>query len=34
VLDCTRIAATYGIVQPDWRESLDAVVAELAGAEA
>ena len=34
VLDCTRIAATYGIVQPDWREGLAAVVAELAGAEA
>ncbi len=32
VLDCTRIAATYGIVQPDWRASLDTVIAELAEA--
>lgn len=34
VLDCTKIAAAYGIVQPDWREGLAAVVAELAEAEA
>ena len=29
VLDCGRIAAAYGIAQPDWREALDAVVGEL-----
>jgi dTDP-4-dehydrorhamnose reductase len=29
VLDCSRIAAAYGIAQPDWRPALDAVVAEL-----
>ncbi len=34
VLDCTKIAGTYGIVQPDWRAGLDAVVDDLAGAEA
>jgi dTDP-4-dehydrorhamnose reductase len=34
VLDCTRITATYGIAQPDWRESLATVIAELAEAEA
>ncbi len=32
VLDCTKITATYGIVQPDWRTSLDAVIADLAEA--
>jgi dTDP-4-dehydrorhamnose reductase len=34
VLDCGRIAAAYGIAQPDWRAGLDAVVAELQGADA
>ena len=34
VLDCGKIAATYGIAQPDWRASLDAVIGELAEAEA
>lgn len=30
VLDCSRIAATYGIAQPDWRAGLDAVLGDLA----
>lgn len=30
VLDCGRIAAAYGIAQPDWRAGLDAVLEELA----
>lgn len=34
VLDCTKIRAAYGIAPPDWRAGLDAVVDELAGAEA
>jgi dTDP-4-dehydrorhamnose reductase len=34
VLDCGRIAAAYGIGQPDWRDGLDAVLGELAGADA
>jgi dTDP-4-dehydrorhamnose reductase len=29
VLDCGRIAAAYGIAQPDWRASLGPVLAEL-----
>ncbi|MEO1492974.1 MAG: dTDP-4-dehydrorhamnose reductase [Pseudomonadota bacterium] len=29
-LDCTRLSEAYGIVRPDWRSSLDAVLAELA----
>jgi dTDP-4-dehydrorhamnose reductase len=29
VLDCGRIAAAYGIAQPDWRPALAAVIAEL-----
>jgi dTDP-4-dehydrorhamnose reductase len=29
VLDCSRIAAAYGIAQPDWRQRLDEVIAEL-----
>lgn len=28
-LDCTRIAKSYGIAQPDWREGLAAVLKEL-----
>jgi dTDP-4-dehydrorhamnose reductase len=28
-LDCSRILATYGISQPDWRASLSEVIAEL-----
>jgi dTDP-4-dehydrorhamnose reductase len=28
-LDCTRIADAYGIVQPDWRIGLEAVLKEL-----
>jgi dTDP-4-dehydrorhamnose reductase len=34
VLDCGKIAAVYGIAQPDWRVGLDAVIDELQGAEA
>jgi dTDP-4-dehydrorhamnose reductase len=34
VLDCGKIAAAYGIAQPDWRVGLDAVIGELQGAEA
>lgn len=30
VLDCSAIAAAYGIAQPDWRDGLDAVMGELA----
>ena len=30
VLDCSAIAAAYGIGQPDWRRGLDAVMGELA----
>ena len=30
VLDCRKIHEDYGIVQPDWRPALDAVIAELA----
>ena len=29
VLDCSRIAAVYGLAQPDWRDGLDAVLAAL-----
>ncbi len=29
VLDCTKIAASYGIAQPDWREWLPAILAEI-----
>jgi dTDP-4-dehydrorhamnose reductase len=29
VLDCSAIRAAYGIAQPDWRLSLDAVIREL-----
>ncbi len=32
VLDCARIAAAYGIAQPDWRPALDAVLHDLAEA--
>lgn len=28
-LDCARIAATYGVAQPDWRPALGRVLAEL-----
>lgn len=34
VLDCSAIAAAYGIAQPDWRPGLDAVIDALAGADA
>jgi len=34
VLDCSAIAAAYGIVQPDWRPALDAVVEELSEVKA
>ena len=34
VLDCGKVAAAYGIPQPDWGKALDAVIEELAGAEA
>jgi len=34
VLDCSRIAAAYGIAQPDWRPALDAVIEELAEVKA
>jgi dTDP-4-dehydrorhamnose reductase len=30
-LDCARIAADYGVAQPDWRASLDTIIAELRG---
>ena len=29
VLDCSRIAAAYGIAQPDWRPRLEEVIGEL-----
>ena len=29
VLDCGRIAAAYGIAQPDWRAGLAEVIEEL-----
>lgn len=29
VLDCTKVRAAYGIGQPDWRASLDRILAEL-----
>jgi dTDP-4-dehydrorhamnose reductase len=29
VLDCSAIAATYGIAQPDWTRGLDDVISEL-----
>lgn len=29
VLDCAKIAAAYGVPQPDWREELEAVLAAL-----
>lgn len=29
VLDCTRIAQTYGITQPDWRLALDDIVPQI-----
>lgn len=28
-LDCSRIASTYGVAQPDWRAALDAALVEL-----
>ena len=34
VLDCARIAAAYGIAQPDWRPALAAVIDELAEVKA
>ncbi len=34
VLDCTKIAAAYGIAQPDWRPALDAVIDELSEVKA
>jgi dTDP-4-dehydrorhamnose reductase len=30
VLNCTRIAAAYGIPQPDWRPRLGEIIGELA----
>lgn len=32
VLDCSAIAAAYGIAQPDWRIGLDDVICELSAA--
>jgi dTDP-4-dehydrorhamnose reductase len=29
VLDCSRIKAAYGVAQPDWRQSLEGVIASL-----
>ena len=29
ILDCSRIKAAYGVTQPDWRESLEGVIASL-----
>jgi dTDP-4-dehydrorhamnose reductase len=34
VLDCTKIGAAYGISQPDWRESLGPILAELRARDA
>lgn len=34
VLDCSAIAAAYGIAQPDWRLALDEVIEELGEADA
>jgi hypothetical protein len=34
VLDCTKIAATYGIAQPDWGPALDRVIEELSEVKA
>jgi dTDP-4-dehydrorhamnose reductase len=34
VLDCAKIAAAYGIGQPDWRASLAPVIAELRARDA
>ena len=34
VLDCARIAAAYGIGQPDWRPALDSVIDELSEVKA
>jgi dTDP-4-dehydrorhamnose reductase len=34
VLDCSAIAAAYGIAQPDWRPALDAVIDELSEVKA
>ena len=34
VLDCAKIAAAYGIAQPDWRPALDAVIDELSEVKA
>ncbi len=34
VLDCTKIRATFGIAQPDWRASLRPIVAELRARDA
>ncbi|MDT8345874.1 MAG: sugar nucleotide-binding protein, partial [Thermohalobaculum sp.] len=31
MLDCTKIAETYGLAQPDWRAGLGPIVAELSG---
>jgi len=31
-LNCGRIASSYGIDKPDWRNAVDAVLADLAGA--
>lgn len=31
VLDCSAIAAAYGIAQPDWQRGLDDVISELSG---
>ncbi|WP_297974857.1 dTDP-4-dehydrorhamnose reductase [uncultured Amaricoccus sp.] len=33
VLDCAAIDAAYGLAQPDWREALDGVVAEIGRAQ-
>lgn len=33
VLDCGRIARAYGLAQPDWRVSLDGILADLREAE-
>ena len=33
VLDCGKIAATFGIASPDWRVSLPAILADILGKE-
>ena len=34
VLDCSAIAAAFGIAQPDWRPALDAAIGALSEVKA